>query len=122
MSKHTPGPWGLGIRAARYLVPEPEATSLKAHGLNAEFLAVSIGTKTAQVALVPLDESNEANAKRIVECVNACEGIENPNVLPELLRALKQTRDALIRYAGPETSLYEITEANAAIARAEGRK
>jgi len=30
----------------------------------------------------------EANAARIVACVNACEGLADPSVVPELLRLL----------------------------------
>lgn len=41
---------------------------------------------------------------------------------PEMLEALKQLRDAMVRYiSGSETKLYEITQANAAIAKAEGK-
>lgn len=29
------------------------------------------------------------NMKRIVDCVNACEGIEDPSVVPDMLKALK---------------------------------
>ncbi len=29
----------------------------------------------------------EANARRIVECVNACEGIEDPAAIPKILKA-----------------------------------
>lgn len=38
------------------------------------------------------NEELEANATRIVECVNACEGIENPGGLKLLLQDLR--RDA----------------------------
>ena len=36
-----------------------------------------------------------ANARRIVECVNACEGIADPSVVPELVEALLQALEAL---------------------------
>lgn len=39
----------------------------------------------------------EANASRIVACVNACKGI-NPEAVPELLAALKDVRDLLHPY------------------------
>lgn len=40
---------------------------------------------------------------------------------PELLAALKDATAALHRYAGPETPLYEITQAKAAILKAESQ-
>lgn len=53
---------------------------------------------------------NEANAKRIVACVNACAGI-NPEAVPDLLEACKKA------YAGTD---YEA--AQKAIARVEGKQ
>ena len=42
---------------------------------------------------------------------------------PEMLEALKQLRDAMVRYlSGSETKLYEVTQATAAINKAEGRR
>jgi len=35
-------------------------------------------------------ENDEANAKRIVECVNACAGIENPKEIQSTIRAFSQ--------------------------------
>lgn len=32
-----------------------------------------------------------ANSSRIVDCVNACEGIADPSVVPEMMAALKST-------------------------------
>ncbi|NQX95022.1 MAG: hypothetical protein HRT64_08915 [Erythrobacter sp.] len=37
-----------------------------------------------------------ANAARIVDCVNACEGIADPSVVPELVEALEELTDYLI--------------------------
>lgn len=68
-----------------------------------------------------LEYLESEDAQRAVACVNACEGIADPSVVPEILAQLKVLRDKLIQYAGPENGLYEVTEANAIIARAEGR-
>ena len=56
-------------------------------GMNEE-LAVTIpnlGTRSGDPTSKPWDE--EANAQRIVDCVNACEGI-NPKAVQDLLEAL----------------------------------
>lgn len=44
---------------------------------------------------VGISPSIEPNAARIVACVNACEGIEDPSVVPELLEVLKGYADQL---------------------------
>lgn len=36
----------------------------------------------------------EANARRIVDCVNACEGIADPSAVPELVAALQFLADS----------------------------
>ena len=41
-------------------------------------------------------ENRDANAHRIVECVNACEGFADPSAVKELLEAAKEARDALL--------------------------
>ena len=41
-----------------------------------------------------IGEAKEENAKRIVACVNACEGI-NPEAVPEMLEALQQAAFAI---------------------------
>jgi len=67
MSKHTPGPWKV---RGRFNVHSGSLHLLQAAGA---------GT---------INETDEANAARIVACVNACAGI-NPEAVPELLVALK---------------------------------
>jgi hypothetical protein len=47
-------------------------------------------------SLLPVHR-HEANARRIVACVNACEGI-NPEAVPDLLAACEY-----VKYAAPET-------------------
>lgn len=64
------------------------------------------------IALVPIgpDRVEQAANGRLITAA------------PELLESLKKCRDALIRYTdGTETSLYEVTEANLAINKAEGK-
>lgn len=75
-TKHTPGPWGFNV-----------GKNGKVNG----FEAVRIYGKEDMV----LDFAhcnpgqNEIDAARVVACVNACEGIEDPSVVPDLLSGLK---------------------------------
>jgi hypothetical protein len=77
-AKHTPGPWFV---------------SMGTHEKLGQALAVSTkeGDEVDAICIVdqlPGSEESTANAHRIVDCVNACEGIEDPkNVVPQLLRA-----------------------------------
>lgn len=66
--KHTPGPWRI---------------------LN-EWSPETVGTEDgATVANTCFGRSwqGKANAARIVECVNACEGLADPSAVPDLLAA-----------------------------------
>jgi hypothetical protein len=79
MSKHTKGPWRIG----RTVMGEPAITSDHkpdgAHG--ACMVRVNyIGSRKRG----DRDEA-EYNAERIVACVNACEGIPNPQDLRSIL-------------------------------------
>lgn len=68
--KHMPEPWDIGPRTSKYRSIE---------SLFPAFDALSIGrADIGQACLVPLDESNRATAERIVACVNACIGMEDP--------------------------------------------
>ena len=58
-TQHTPGPWIFDHRDG--------------------YLRTADGNNIVQTY-------NEANAQRIVECVNACEGIENPTEFMQKLR------------------------------------
>jgi hypothetical protein len=52
--------------------------------------------------------------------VNACEGIADPDVVPELLRLVKQAYELKARYSPDENGRYN-SDLLDAIARAEGR-
>ena len=76
-SKHTPGPWTYHHEPSlnRYAVrAEPFGTET--------ILSISYWSRT------PIwdRERAEADASRIVSCVNSCDGI-NPEAVPELLKA-----------------------------------
>ena len=74
-SKHTPGPWRVKNTNNGWMVLAPQ---------NGYILT-----------LVPRCrgiERIESNAARIVECVNACEGLE-PAAIPDLLAAAEAVSD-----------------------------
>lgn len=75
MSKHTKGPW--------------ELCEVGDYGDFDGLSRVIIGDDRRLAVVHVSDEETNANAKRIAECVNACEGIEDPSVIPEMLGALK---------------------------------
>lgn len=64
-------------------------------------------------------ESGDANADRIVACVNACEGIENPvATIPALVKALRVAEVALMPTedgAGDEEAWAVVREALAQV-------
>jgi hypothetical protein len=81
-AKHTPGPWGINPFTADYEVsgtdapfPELRQSALRQLGKH-KFKAVSVGTKSGQVAIIPLDESNEHNAKLIAAAPDMLEALE----------------------------------------------
>jgi hypothetical protein len=71
MKTYTPGPWSVGFRKNKYRIDsddsKPETQICKNLGLD-KFEALSVGTRKGQVAIIPLDESNEANARLIAAC------------------------------------------------------
>lgn len=76
MSEHTPGPWKLqgGVIVNGSMEESPYSQRYP--------VICRTDNPRLQVA-----EQN-ANARRIVDCVNSCEGI-NPEAVPELLEACK---------------------------------
>jgi hypothetical protein len=82
--KHTPEPWALH---------ESESTS--AFGIYHGKKYIPIGTCQSRVSYLPEDK---ANAARIVACVNACEGMGDPqstidNMRQELQRFRNGAKD-----------------------------
>jgi hypothetical protein len=74
MSQHTPTPW------------ETSAV-VSAGGVGWDVCEASAGDMIADLQDCP---NAEANAKRIVACVNACEGIDDPEQsIPAMKRALE---------------------------------
>lgn len=80
----TRGRWEIGPRVGRYKsIPanEDERAALEKIG-HMQFDALSVGTESGQVAIIPLDESNRANAELIAQA-------------PEFFRLLRSARCAI---------------------------
>jgi len=76
--KHTPGPWRLTTGAYWLRIVGPAKEAIASFGNQRRWLD---GVEVA------------ANARRIVACVNACEGI-NPEAVPDLLEACRKLIEA----------------------------
>lgn len=69
--KHTAGPWIL----------KPARTMAHIHSESGRgYFGISI----------PYTPDNQSNAARIVACVNACEGLAHPALVPDLVAALDE--------------------------------
>ena len=86
MSKHTPEPWVATDRAIK-----------RDNGFGyGEIIANVPGGNTSGPFFVQSNEECEANVSRIVSCVNACTGMEDPAAE---IAELKQQRDELLSAA-----------------------
>lgn len=89
-SKHTPGPWYV---SGQTILQDSERYSQIATLLRMTFKAKPNGEYH------PCEEM-EANAARIVACVNACEGIDDPAQFVQNMRS--DNRDLLHRLGNAE--------------------
>ena len=92
-AQHTPEPWDHQ-NCTVFALDERRCvnrfSALVQGGIVRLGANVTFGTPTVRTS----DAELEANARRIVECVNACEGIADPSVVPEMVEALKEAVDA----------------------------
>ena len=87
MSKHTPEPWVATDRAIK-----------RDNGFGyGEIIANVPGGNTSGPFFVQSNEECEANARRIVACVNACAGMEDPVAEIEKLRRQRDELLGLVR-------------------------
>lgn len=84
MSKpnHTPGPWKHE--------PEIEARYDSMTGEKRERRSEWVTSAQGHVALASSICDAPVNAQRIVACVNACEGIADPSIIPELIHWVQE--------------------------------
>lgn len=80
MIQHTPEPWYIGID--------------NENDQDLDFFEI-YGTQQAPIVnvlpdFVSEDAECQANAARIVDCVNACAGIADPSAIPDALHALQK--------------------------------
>ena len=83
-ANHTPEPWELHgdtIQGA------PELNGEQPHAVESTCVAVVLSRERGSYRHYPKERAR-ANANRIVACVNACAGLADPGVVPEMLAAL----------------------------------
>ena len=119
--KHTPGPWS---KPFVWDASKPDILTIGA--MRRDCPSLGEKSKRSRDHMLDIDISGDreemrANAERIVACVNACEGIADPSVVPEMLAfivgivieqtAKKEHGDALY-----------VEKGNELIAKAEGKE
>lgn len=109
-TKHTPGPWTAA---------GPRITCRDNWNLIVAILPTTIDPRPTPDAAADSLAERDANAARIVTCVNACEGI-NPEAVPELLALAERTLAFLRKWHGDAEGLEIGDMARAAIAKATG--
>lgn len=84
---HTKGPWRLGPEKCSYKINDRKKELIcEENGFPTSFFALGIGNEDENktIAIVPLDDSNEENARLIAAA-------------PDLLKACKEALDCLRR-------------------------
>jgi hypothetical protein len=89
--KHTPEPWAL-----KAIHTKDQITHWGINGVSRDGETLASGRIADIPRFVPNHDchTQEANVQRIVDCVNACSGI-NPAAVPELLAACKRALVAI---------------------------
>ena len=104
---YTEGPWEIAPDAATYTIDGYAGRRLRAVGLPTEVLMLSVGTRSGQIAAIPMDESNVENARLIAAA-------------PDLLEALEE----ITNYSGGAESAvddeYVMARVHSAIDKAKG--
>lgn len=118
--KHTAGPWTAEIsKCATHWVIRHSARG-KGDGYNNRVAETCQWSPASGPQIGPSESA--ANAARIVACVNACEGIDDPSAIREVVEAAKR---ALNYIANTESELgIELQSGDmlrAALAKLEGR-
>jgi len=106
MTKHTPGPWDVSNDGVIHNGETRIAQILRPNGYESD---------------------DEANADRIVACVNALEGFADPTAAPDLLEAVKHAHTSLRTFTPEAGESYwtssdddTLAALEAALAKAEG--
>jgi hypothetical protein len=110
-TQHTPGPWEVRFNGHKQ---RRIATTSTPNRHIADVVPVTYDYERAEATM-------EANAQRIVACVNACEGI-NPEAVPELLESLDALIMIIDRTNPAWRDMRAVEKARAAITKATGRE
>lgn len=94
MSEHTPGPWR--VSGSRYIKRDFSGIGLADD--SGQMIASVPGGQTSGPFFIESNEECDANARRIVACVNACEGVptELLEAYPAPFSELRAERDRLL--------------------------
>ena len=104
--RHTPEPWRVYLRGR------------DGHEIHTDDTVVCCLHDDSRDTLSP-DPRGGPDARRIVACVNACEGI-NPDAVPDLLAAARELVKDVHGCGLDESMIAAVSACAAAIARAEG--
>jgi len=93
-AKHTPGPWGISSESPRII---KQYDSLGETNL---IIASASGGINSGPCFPNIKEEVDANAARIVSCVNACDGVAEPETYPlaKMLSLADSQRKACFEY------------------------
>jgi len=128
-AKHTPEPWDVvpaNEHHGFYITSDFGNTICDLYTMSDPgVLSPDYGKPSKPVSF--MHEMAGPNAARIVACVNACEGIADPSVVPELVAVLREVNAELFEYASitingeADTRLKGMVErADAILAKATG--
>ena len=91
MTKHTPGPWTVRTRR------EHGSYCYEGGGAHATIASPSTGVFVAEAKCGP--KMAEANAARIVACVNALDGIDDPEAFMEAAKHItRELTDGILAH------------------------
>lgn len=109
-TKWTRGPWEVAPQSATYEVTGEAGERLRDAGLNTQVVMISVGTRSGQVAAIPLDESSIENASLIAEAPNLYDQLadlvnsyENMGGLLELAEKIRASKAALAKARGEKS-------------------
>ena len=126
-TKHTPTPYSIGLRTNFYKADgSPHEVALLNKIGRIRFEAISIGTESGQICLVPLDESSRENAAFIVRACNEYyENKRKADLHDELVKCVENMRYSFVKLQ-PDTTVdnrirkASIMQADQALTKARG--